>query len=63
MQANAPAAPLSTPLLEIRGLKTHFSTDDGIVQAVEALDPLTVRVTTKESLAISRRFLLQYLAG
>jgi peptide/nickel transport system ATP-binding protein len=26
------------PLLEIRGLKTHFSTDDGIVQAVDGVD-------------------------
>ena len=46
MQANAPAAPLaaplSTPLLEIRGLKTHFATDDGIVQAVDGVD-ITIR--------------------
>ena len=27
-----------TPLLEIRGLRTHFSTDDGIVQAVDGVD-------------------------
>jgi peptide/nickel transport system ATP-binding protein len=26
------------PLLEIRGLKTHFTTDDGIVQAVDGVD-------------------------
>src|SRR5690349_10902599 len=26
------------PLLEIRGLKTHFSTDDGVVQAVDGVD-------------------------
>jgi len=26
------------PLLEIRGLKTHFKTDDGIVQAVDGVD-------------------------
>ena len=26
------------PLLEIKGLKTHFSTDDGIVQAVDGID-------------------------
>jgi peptide/nickel transport system ATP-binding protein len=26
------------PLLEIRGLKTHFSTDDGILQAVDGVD-------------------------
>src|SRR6266849_5094118 len=30
-----------TALLEIRGLKTHFATDDGIVQAVDGVD-LTV---------------------
>src|SRR6202051_799348 len=29
------------PLLEIRGLKTHFATDDGIVHAVDGVD-LTV---------------------
>jgi len=27
-----------TPLLEIKGLRTHFSTDDGIVQAVDGVD-------------------------
>ena len=27
-----------TPLLEIRGLKTHFATDDGMVQAVDGVD-------------------------
>jgi peptide/nickel transport system ATP-binding protein len=26
------------PLLEIRGLKTHFTTDDGVVQAVDGVD-------------------------
>ena len=26
------------PLLEIRGLKTHFTTDDGMVQAVDGVD-------------------------
>src|SRR3954454_17041469 len=30
-----------TALLEIRGLKTHFATDEGIVQAVDSVD-LTV---------------------
>jgi peptide/nickel transport system ATP-binding protein len=25
-------------LLEIKGLKTHFATDDGIVQAVDGVD-------------------------
>jgi len=33
------AAPASTEaLLAIRGLKTHFSTDDGVVQAVDGID-------------------------
>ena len=49
MQTNASAplpaptaAPLAAPLLEIRGLKTHFATDDGIVQAVDGVD-ITIR--------------------
>src|SRR5919108_4792297 len=29
---------MGEPLLEIRGLKTHFATDDGIVQAVDGVD-------------------------
>src|SRR3954467_11554210 len=29
---------LAAPLLDIRGLKTHFATDDGIVQAVDGVD-------------------------
>ena len=28
----------TTPLLDIRGLKTHFATDDGIVRAVDGVD-------------------------
>jgi peptide/nickel transport system ATP-binding protein len=32
---------MDEPLLEIRGLKTHFATDDGMVQAVDGVD-LTV---------------------
>ncbi|HKS62556.1 MAG TPA: ABC transporter ATP-binding protein [Xanthobacteraceae bacterium] len=28
----------NAPLVEIRGLKTHFSTDDGVVQAVDGVD-------------------------
>src|SRR5262249_57837941 len=32
---------MGEPLLEIRGLKTHFATDDGMVQAVDGVD-LTV---------------------
>jgi peptide/nickel transport system ATP-binding protein len=29
---------MAEPLLEIRGLKTHFATDDGVVQAVDGVD-------------------------
>ena len=29
---------MSEPLLEIRGLKTHFSTDNGVVRAVDGVD-------------------------
>jgi peptide/nickel transport system ATP-binding protein len=29
---------MGAPLLEIRGLKTHFATDDGMVQAVDGVD-------------------------
>ena len=29
---------MSKPLLEIRGLKTHFATDDGMVRAVDGVD-------------------------
>src|SRR5689334_14957193 len=29
---------MAPPLLEIRGLRTHFATDDGIVQAVDGVD-------------------------
>ena len=29
---------MSTPLLEIKGLKTHFATDDGMVRAVDGVD-------------------------
>jgi peptide/nickel transport system ATP-binding protein len=33
---------MDEPLLEIRGLKTHFATDDGMVRAVDGVD-LTIR--------------------
>jgi peptide/nickel transport system ATP-binding protein len=29
---------MAAPLLEIRGLKTHFATEDGVVQAVDGVD-------------------------
>ena len=29
---------MTEPLLDIRGLKTHFATDDGIVHAVDGVD-------------------------
>ncbi len=35
---DARAGYLMTPLLEIKGLKTHFATDDGILQAVDGID-------------------------
>jgi len=35
--AAAPSS-VSEPLLEIRGLKTYFDTDDGVVQAVDGID-------------------------
>src|SRR5476651_893431 len=46
LQVERPAALDETPtgkaaLLEIRGLKTYFATDDGVVQAVDGVD-LTV---------------------
>src|ERR1700755_3161023 len=37
------------PLLNIRGLKTHFSTDDGIVQAVDGVD---IRVGRGETVCV-----------
>ena len=33
------ASPTGGALLEIRGLKTHFTTDDGVVQAVDGRLP------------------------
>src|SRR5262252_4941066 len=36
--ALASATGANTSLLDIRGLKTHFSTDDGVVQAVDGVD-------------------------
>src|SRR3954451_14065286 len=37
---------MAAPLLEIRGLRTHFATDDGIVQAVDGVDIATGRGET-----------------
>ena len=37
-RARRAAGDLMAPLLEIKGLKTHFATDDGIVQAVDGVD-------------------------
>ncbi|HET6928406.1 MAG TPA: ABC transporter ATP-binding protein [Hyphomicrobiaceae bacterium] len=37
---------MGTPLLEIRGLKTHFATDDGMVQAVDGVDLVVDRGET-----------------
>jgi peptide/nickel transport system ATP-binding protein len=37
------------PLLEIRGLKTHFATDDGVLQAVDGVD---ITVNAGETLCV-----------
>ena len=37
-RARRAAGDLMAPLLEIKGLKTHFATDDGIVRAVDGVD-------------------------
>ena len=37
---------MGAPLLEIRGLKTHFATDDGMVQAVDGVDLIIDRGET-----------------
>jgi peptide/nickel transport system ATP-binding protein len=37
---------MGPPLLEIRGLKTHFATDDGMVQAVDGVDLIVDRGET-----------------
>src|SRR5262245_1349413 len=37
---------MAEPLLEIRGLKTHFATDDGMVQAVDGVDLAIARGET-----------------
>jgi peptide/nickel transport system ATP-binding protein len=37
---------MTEPLLEIRGLKTHFETDDGVVQAVDGVDLIIARGET-----------------
>jgi peptide/nickel transport system ATP-binding protein len=37
---------MGAPLLEIRGLKTHFATDDGMVQAVDGVDLVVDRGET-----------------
>src|SRR5438552_4242335 len=42
MQGSEQAA----PLLEIRGLKTHFATDDGMVRAVDGVDLTVARGET-----------------
>jgi peptide/nickel transport system ATP-binding protein len=37
---------MTEPLLEIRGLKTYFETDDGVVQAVDGVDLIIARGET-----------------
>src|SRR6185295_16307645 len=38
--------PVASPLLEIRGLKTHFATEDGMVQAVDGVNLTIARGET-----------------
>src|ERR671923_866356 len=40
---------MADPLLEIRGLKTHFATDDGMVRAVDGVD---LTITRGETLGV-----------
>ena len=40
---------MGEPLLEIRGLKTHFATDDGMVQAVDGVD---LTIDRRETLGV-----------
>ncbi|MDF3074084.1 MAG: transporter ATP-binding protein [Alphaproteobacteria bacterium] len=46
---NAPTAAAAEPLLDIRGLKTHFRTDDGMIHAVDGVD---IRVHRGETVGI-----------
>ena len=43
MQTQAVDKPLATPppILEVQGLKTHFFTRNGIVKAVDGVDPVS----------------------
>jgi peptide/nickel transport system ATP-binding protein len=50
MQRTSAGTPASdAPLLDIRGLKTHFRTDDGMVQAVDGVD---IRIGRGETVGI-----------
>jgi peptide/nickel transport system ATP-binding protein len=46
---DVPAAAAAEPLLDIRGLKTHFRTDDGMIHAVDGVD---IRVHRGETVGI-----------
>jgi peptide/nickel transport system ATP-binding protein len=37
---------IGAPLLEVRGLKTYFATDDGMVHAVDGVDLIVARGET-----------------
>ena len=47
--ALASAIGTDAPLLDIRGLKTHFSTDDGVVHAVDGVD---IRIDRGETVCV-----------
>ncbi|MGE0151719.1 MAG: ABC transporter ATP-binding protein [Reyranellaceae bacterium] len=46
---NTPAAAAAKPLLDIRGLKTHFRTDDGMIHAVDGVD---IRIHRGETVGV-----------
>ena len=52
---NTPAAGSAEPLLDIRGLKTHFRTDDGWIHAVDGVDIRDDTGATLVSLPLSVR--------
>ncbi len=49
LPANAPGSASAEPLLDIRGLKTHFRTDDGMIHAVDGVD---IRIHRGETVGV-----------